>query len=84
MLELIDYIEEFKQALIVQLVDDQEEKGDYWMTLPRKGQEERIQTRIQGYFFDFEELRIPVPWTKIAGLAFIGWVRETFGGIQNG
>ena len=73
---LTDYLIPFINALIGQLSSDQERHGNTWYELGPKNQETRICRRIDAYYSAYNQEGVPLPWLKIAGLAFIGWVRE--------
>ncbi len=78
-LRITAYLFPFFKAFQKQIQsDDRRWEKEQWKTRGREGQEERIQRRINEYFADYFERGIPVPWLKIVGEAFIGWVRESF------
>ncbi len=70
-------MEEFISALTKQLESDDKRWGNTWLQRMPEGQEVRIFEHIQSYFDQYNNVGTPVPWLKIAGLALIGWVRET-------
>jgi hypothetical protein len=73
-----DFIFRFADALHRQLEADYERYGDEWRKLPREGQEDRIYQRLEQYWVEFSRDEIPIPWLKIAGLALIAWIRDTY------
>ena len=73
---LLDYLDDFYEALQNQLVEDQERWGDTWKHLGKDGQETRIFTRYGDYWNAYLEQNVSVPWLKIAGLAMIAWIRD--------
>ncbi len=73
---LFSYFTQFVAALRRQLEEDDARWGDTWMGRPLEGQEERTKARFQDYFDQYEAAGTPVPWLKVAGGAFICWVRE--------
>lgn len=75
---LLDYLGGFVESLKQQLSDDQKRWGDTWKSREREGQEHRIMARYQDYYDQFRNAGTPMPWLKIAGEAFIGWVRENY------
>ena len=91
-MKLMDYYLEFALVLKTQLEHDQERWGDEWKRRPiervggitDKGrhawdhQNERIIARINEYYKEWEDNGISIPWLKVAGLAFIAWVREQY------
>jgi hypothetical protein len=77
MIKTWDYLEEFCGALLARLQEDERRWGDTWLQRPPEGQEGRIEEHIKTYFDQFRNAGVPVPWMKIAGLALIGWVRES-------
>jgi len=74
--ELIDFLDEFTDALRGQLARDQERWGNTWKHRPRENQEARAMARFQDYFDQWHNAGTPMPWLKIAGEALIAWVRE--------
>lgn len=84
-----DFLDEFLVELRAQLIEDNERWGDTWLKRPKLGQADRIADRIQQYYMD-ERLGMSLsgthstmfldhlPWLKITGLAFIGWIRERY------
>lgn len=81
---LLDYMPAFYLALQKQLMADQERWGDEWKKRPIEPNEEykhqnvRIYHRIMEYYKEWVEDEVPIPWLKVAGLAVIAWVRETY------
>ena len=84
---LSDYIPEFIDAFVKQLVSDQKRWGDTWKDrgigdYKHLGvQEERAYSRFNDYFEQWKNTNTPIPWLKIIGEAFICWVRES---VDNG
>ncbi len=74
--KLLGYFRDFITALRVQLEEDDARWGDTWKTRPIFGQEARTEARFNDYFDQFRATGTPVPWLKVAGGAFICWVRE--------
>lgn len=73
---ILDYVADFTVSLVNMLAEKETKWGNTWKKRPREGQESRIKARILDYFDQFENAGVPVPWTKIAGLALIGWIRD--------
>lgn len=73
---ILYYIGRFMHALVDQLNDDFKRHGNAWSERPVSGQEERIFVILNGYFHNFKQSGVPIPWLKVAGLALIGWARE--------
>lgn len=77
---LIDEIRETAEDLEIQLWEDEKRYGDTWkergLVWNGMNQETRFFSKIQGYFEDFQNEGVPVPWTKILGEAHICLVRE--------
>ena len=73
---LFSYFQDFVRALHAQLEEDDARWGDTWENRSIDGQEYRTQVRFSDYFDQFRATGTPVPWLKIAGGAFICWVRE--------
>ena len=73
---LLDYFDQFVEQWKSNLQLDQARWGDTWKHRPREGQEERIFNRFRDYKDQFDNANTPIPWLKITGLAFIGWMRE--------
>jgi hypothetical protein len=68
-------------ALMEQLREDNRRWGDEWLQLPRLGQEDRIMGRILEYYEEYKAEGKPIPWLKIIGNAFIGWIRQCYPNI---
>ena len=78
-LRITAYLFPFFKAFQKQIQsDDRRWADEQWKIRGWQGQEERVQRRINEYFEDYFVRGIPVPWLKIVGEAFIGWVRESF------
>ncbi len=75
MSDLLTYLPEFVEALRSQLENDDMRWGDTWKERSIVGQEARTAERFTDYFDQFRNAGTPVPWLKIAGGAFICWVR---------
>lgn len=76
---VIDYLEDFAQALAEQLVLRDEPRWKHeWLRRPREGQEDRIEQDFARYFRDYHTIGTPVPWLKVAGNAMIAWIRENY------
>lgn len=71
-----DFVEEFVNAFIPQLKEDEKRWGDTFLHRTRKGQEERTIHNYQDKFDKFLHAGEPIPWLKIIGDAYICWVRE--------
>jgi hypothetical protein len=76
--KLEQFIDEFAEALREQIREDDKRWGNTWRYRKVDGQQGRMIDR----FIDYEDQSIhgnrPFPWTKIAGEALIGWVREQY------
>ncbi|MHC4748331.1 MAG: hypothetical protein ACYTFW_00510 [Planctomycetota bacterium] len=75
-MKVIDFLDEFSEALKEQLESDELRWGDTWRQRYKEGQEARIWEHIQTYFDQYRNAQVPIPWLKIAGLAMIAWIRE--------
>jgi len=73
---LLDYMDDFVEALTAQLEKDEKRWGDTWKKRPIEGQEERTFARFHDYEDQFKEGGVPVNWLHVAGGAFICFVRE--------
>ena len=73
-----DFLGNFIIVLEEQLREDQELWGDTWKHRIKGGQEGRIRAEMDGYWDQWEHGGNDVPWLKIAGLALIAWIRETY------
>lgn len=76
--KLYEFVPDFMIALEEQLKEDEKRHGDKWKELPREGQVERIYARFYEYQYKFASKGEPIPWLKIAGLAMIAWLRDTY------
>jgi hypothetical protein len=70
-----DYLQEFSEALKLQLEQDDKIWGNTWLQRIPEGQEIRIEEHIKTYFDQWRNAGVQIPWLKIAGLALIGWIR---------
>ena len=75
---LPEYLPEFFEALTTQIYKDNLRWGDTWKERPVEGQEHRMFARFQDYYDQFKNAGTPMPWLKIAGEAFIGFIREKY------
>ena len=73
---VIDFLDEFTDALRSQLEQDQKRWGGTWLQRTRKGQEERIMNDYRDYYDRFRLGNEPMPWLKVVGNAMIAWIRE--------
>ena len=76
-MKLWEFLPELSKALEEQLKADDVRWGDTWLDRTREGQEKRIYADFDKYWVDFQDSGTPIPWLKIIGNAFIGWMRET-------
>ena len=76
--KLYEFLPDFMIEVEKQLKEDENRHGDKWKELPRDGQVERIYKRFYEYQYQFASKGTPIPWLKIAGLALIGWLRDTY------
>lgn len=79
LVELIEYVAKFSDALRGQLEEDEKRWGDTWKRRSRKGQEDRIAERMETYIDQWRNAGTPMPWLKIAGLCLIAMLREEDG-----
>lgn len=70
------FIDEFIQELRTQLEKDDRRWGNTWRKRGLKGQEKRTMERYRDYYDMFKNNKIPLPWLKIIGGAYICWLRE--------
>jgi hypothetical protein len=75
---LLTVLPKFLVALQEQLESDFDRWGDEWRHRPTHGQEDRIFDRFFIYYDEWRNGGVPMPWLKIAGLAFIAWVRINY------
>lgn len=75
-LVFLSYLDEWSEEVQLQLESDAERHGSEYLECPRSGQTERIMRRFNDYLQDWLKFGEPVPWLKVAGLAFIAWLRE--------
>ena len=75
-MRLPDYLPEFYEAFVEQMRADDARWGDTWKQRSAEGQEDRMYDRFRDYKDQFDNAGTPIPWLKIVGEAFIGWVRE--------
>jgi hypothetical protein len=76
--QIADHFEEFTNALYSHLKAQSETRGDTWLERPLRGQIARIYRRYATYFLEWLKSGVPVPWLKIAGLAYIAWLRDSY------
>ena len=74
--KLLSFFPAFVAALEEQLEVDDARWGNTWATRPAEGQEDRTYARFTDYYDQWRHSGEPIPWLKIAGGAFICWVRE--------
>ena len=74
-IRVLDYLDEFVEALRADLERGEEKWGDTWLHRPRKGQEQRIRAYFNDHFDRFEYGGTPMKWESIAGEAMIAWIR---------
>ena len=79
---LPEYLPKFIEAFKNQVEIDNARWGQTWAKRSKDGQEERAYARFNDYYDQWKNAGTPIPWLKIAGEAFIGWVRETKDFIQ--
>ena len=70
------FLDEFTEALQLRLEEKTEKYGGTYLERTRKGQTQRIFNRLFRYFWDWLLHRDPINWLDVAGLAFIGWLRN--------
>lgn len=71
-----DFLPDFIKALREQLEEDDKKWGETWLHRTRKGQDERTVKSLRDKFDQFEFGKQRINWLKIAGEAFICWLRE--------
>ena len=79
---VVDFVDQFADALKAQLLEDEKRWGDTWIHRPREGQEARTMKDYQDWFDQFKHGGNPMPWLQVAGDALICWVREQYPEIQ--
>lgn len=68
----------FAEALF-RLIDSEEKRwGEVWRKEPKEGQEDRIYSRFEQYWVEFSREGMPIPWLRVAALAFVAWVRDNY------
>jgi len=77
---LPEYLIEFFEALEEQIEKDNDRWGDTWKRRSIDGQEGRAFSRYKDYWDMFEGGGTPIPWLKVAGEAYICWLREKYCG----
>lgn len=75
-MQLSDFVDEFCEELKEQIEEDQKRWGDTWRHRPIEGQVDRMMNRFRDYQDQHNNGNTPMPWTKVAGEALIGWVRD--------
>jgi len=84
--QVVDFIDQFCEALRQQLLEDAERHGSTWLELNRKDQVFRIRDRLDQYFHEWVVgggVNGPdYPWLKGAGNMMIGWIRDNFPGLS--
>lgn len=72
----LQFLDDWLDEVQLQLESDAERHGSTYLERPRSGQTERIMRRFNDYLQDWLRYGEKVPWLKVAGLAFIAWLRE--------
>lgn len=79
---LPEYLPEFFTALTEQIVSDNERWGDTWkergLVWNELTQEERFFTWVVDKYLEYVHKYKAFPWLKVAGEAFIGYIREKY------
>jgi len=79
---LPEYLPEFIEELQKQIITDNERWGDTWkergLIWNGKDQETRFMDWVEERFCDLVDDDEPFPWLKVAGEAFIGYIREKY------
>ena len=73
---VIDFLDEFVEALRKDLLRGEAKQGDTWLHRPRKGQEQRVRHYLNDMFDRFEYADSPVRWESVAGETLVCWIRE--------
>jgi len=71
-----DFLDEFTNALKVQLENDKKRWGNTWLKRTREGQEDRLIKSFNDKFDQYLQAGVPIPTLKMAGDIFINWIRE--------
>jgi hypothetical protein len=74
--EVVDFLDEFMEALRADLERGAKKWGATWLHRPRAGQDQRIKQYILDQFDRAEHGGIPVKYESIGGEALIGWIRD--------
>lgn len=83
MKELLEYLDEFVEALREQIIEDNKRWGNTWvergLVWNGKSQEQRFFEWVIEKYLQYAHKNKPFPWLKIAGEAMIGYIREVYG-----
>ena len=71
--EILKHFDEFVEQFLAQLLSDNERWGNTFLQRNRKDQRARIWRWMSNTF----ALAHPIPWLKVIGEAYIGWLRDT-------
>ena len=79
---LVEYLPEFFEALKDRIVDDDARWGDTWkergLLYNGESQELRFYHWLMKQFDDYWNYEEEFPWLKVAGEAFIGYIRDKY------
>lgn len=79
------YFDEFVEALEDQIMEDNKRWGDTWkergLVWNGLDQEARFFDWVYEKYMVFRHRGEPFPWLKVAGEAFIGYIREKYLGV---
>ena len=73
---VIDYLDEFVEALKQELEEAEERWGNTWLARDKDNQVDRIFERHDEYS-DWLDGDSDFPWLSVAGNAMIAWIRNT-------
>jgi hypothetical protein len=80
--ELPEYLDEFFVELKKQIIVDNERWGNTWkergLIWNNQTQEERFFDWVHAKMNEHRIFNEPFPWTKVAGEAMIGYIREKY------
>ena len=77
-MRVVDFLDEFVEALEKDLLKGEEKYGDTWLERDRENQISRILNTHDAYYDRYEREGGNFPWVSVAGNAMIAWIRDNY------